>query len=509
MPEDSDAQRIAPQTLLDGRYRLAEPVAVGSTGEVWKATDELLDHRVAVKILKRRYALDTDIRTRFRGEARHAMMLSHPGIARVHDYGEHGDLAYLAMEFLSGESLAAILARGPLDVRRTMEIVGQVARALQVAHDAGVIHRDIKPANLIVSPDGVAKVTDFGTARVLDADTMTQPGMIVGTALYLSPEQAQGLDLTIATDIYSLGVVAYECLTGDPPFSATMPAEVAFAHIHDRPARLPASIPADAAALVLRCLAKDPEQRPASMAELAQMSDRVRGRMHGRHGSGRATRQAGDGAGIHRRATGTHRPPGRRPGERHTVRLPYRGQRGLLAGAAALSVMLLSGFVFSSSAAVLPMTPFSDEHHPGPSSASRGGTIDGSAVPTPTATQGPGTDGSSPLPTPTGSGERGMNHHHRNGHPTGDTAPSSTGPGGDRSDSPSRRPRTPSTTPASPTPTDDPSPTTSPTHPPWTSQVSPPPVRVPQPSDGSSSGSGSGSGSGASGSGSGSGDGGQ
>lgn len=490
MPEDSDARRIAPQTLLDGRYRLAEPVAVGSTGEVWKATDELLDHRVAVKILKRRYALDADIRMRFRGEARHAMMLSHPGIARVHDYGEHGDLAYLAMEFLSGESLAEILARGPLDVRRTMEIVGQVARALQVAHDAGVIHRDIKPANLIVSPDGVAKVTDFGTARVLDADTMTQPGMIVGTALYLSPEQAQGLDLTVATDIYSLGVVAYECLTGEPPFAAMMPAEVAFAHIHDRPPRLPAAIPADAAALVLRCLAKDPEQRPASMAELAQMSDRVRGRMRGRHGGGRTARQAGDAAGIHRRAAGSHRPPGRKPGER-PPRMPYRGQRGVLAGAAALSVMLLSGFVFSSSAAVLPMTPFSDEHHPGASSASRGDATNHSATPTPTpaATSGPSRWRASPLPTPTGTPDRhGHDRHHAtHGSPPGETRPS-TDPGGDRTGTPGRQ-HTPSTSPASPTPSGHPTTSTaSPTHPPWDSQTSQPPPNGPEPNAVSDSG---------------------
>jgi serine/threonine-protein kinase len=458
VPEDSDAQRIAPQTLLDGRYRLADLVAVGSTGEVWKATDELLDHRVAVKILKRRYALDADIRTRFRGEARHAMMLSHPGISRVHDYGEQGDdLAYLVMEFLSGESLSSLLSRGPIDVRRTMEIVGQVARAIQVAHDAGVIHRDIKPANLIVSPDGVAKVTDFGTARVLDAETMTQPGMIVGTALYLSPEQAQGLELTISTDIYSLGVVAYECLVGDPPFSATMPAEVAFAHIHDRPAPLPASVPADAAALVLRCLEKDPEQRPASMAELAQMTDRVRGRMHGRHGTGRTVRTYGDGSGIHRRTTGSHRPvPGpRRPAPRGPARrgLPIPGQRGVLAGAAALSVMLLSGFVFSSSAAVLPMTPFSDQHRPHSSSST--GTNAVTATPTPTLPAEPPGEGATPTPTPTASDAR-RHGHGKSKHPSTVTRPSTQPPsttGRDRS----HRPHSPTPTPTSPTPTAPPS----------------------------------------------------
>lgn len=367
VPEDSDVGRIVPQTLLDGRYRLVELVAVGGTGEVWKATDELLDHRVAVKVLKHRYARDVEIRARFRAEARHATVLSHPGIARVHDYGEQDGIGYLVMEFLSGEALSQILRRERLDTRATMEVIGQVARAIQVAHDAGVIHRDIKPANLIVSPDGVTKVTDFGTARLIDADTMTQPGMVVGTALYMSPEQAQGLELSISTDIYSLGVVAYECLTGDPPFTAMMPAEVAFAHIHDRPARLPDDVPAEAAALVLRCLAKDPEQRPASMAELAQMSDRVRGLSRGRHGTVRTPRPTREAAARRRPPrTATRRPAGARALPRPT---PQAGGRGALIGTAALSAVLVSGVVFGSTSQMLPMAPFSDEHRP-PSSES-------------------------------------------------------------------------------------------------------------------------------------------
>lgn len=472
MPEESEAQRIAPQTLLDGRYRLAQLVAVGSTGEVWKATDELLDHRVAIKVLKRRYTLESEIRTRFRAEARHAMMLSHPGIARVHDYGEHDDLAYLVMEFLSGESLAEIISRGPLDVQRTMEIVGQVARAIQVAHDAGVIHRDIKPANLIVSPDGVAKVTDFGTARVIDADTMTQPGMIIGTALYLSPEQAQGLELTVATDIYSLGVVAYECLSGEPPFSASLPAEVAFAHIHDHAAPLPDHVPQEAAALVWRCLAKDPEQRPASMAELAQMSDRVRGRMHGRHGTGRTVRPTGEATGLHRRRPDSRRPVTRgfssRPPIpqrlRRAITSPRPGQRGVLAGAAALSVMLLSGFVFSSSAAVLPMTPFSDEHSP------RSSTGSNSVTGRPPSATAPQPTGAIPSPAPT-SGHPGGDKKNKRHHKPNDRARAwaNSPTGGERSQNPSQGTQDPSrSTSPSPSPTET-SPSQSPTSttPPW------------------------------------------
>lgn len=270
---------IAPDVLIRDRYRLLERIAVGSTGEVWRAIDLVLTRHVAVKILHSERLGDQTFRERFRAEARHAAGLSHPGVAEVHDYGEQGDLAFLVMEYLPGQSLEAILDRNQradsaqsqlaLSLEATLEIVAQVARALQAAHDLGLIHRDIKPANLIVGPSGDVKITDFGTARALDASTVTEPGVIVGTAQYLSPEQAAGCALTPATDIYTLGVVAYTCLTGDPPFGGPSPVEIAAAHVHDPPAPLPDVVPPPVRELVEACLAKDPASRPASAAELA------------------------------------------------------------------------------------------------------------------------------------------------------------------------------------------------------------------------------------------------
>lgn len=273
---------IAPDVLINDRYRLVERVALGSTGQVWRASDLVLHRQVAIKILHPERLDDEDFRHRFRAEARHAAQLSHPGVAEVHDYGEQGELAYLVMEYLPGRPLAAVLdehrqgrvedgpARGlALGVEATLEIVAQVARALQAAHNLGLIHRDIKPANLIVGRDGDVKITDFGTARAMGASTVTEPGVVVGTAQYLSPEQAGGQPLTPATDIYALGIVAYACLTGDPPFGGASPVEIAAAHVAESPPPLPRGIPDPVLRLVEDCLAKDPEDRPSSAGEVA------------------------------------------------------------------------------------------------------------------------------------------------------------------------------------------------------------------------------------------------
>lgn len=262
---------IAADVRLGDRYHLVERIAVGGMGEVWRARDELLGRDVAVKVLKEEYAADPSFLSRFRAEARHTAALSHPGIANVYDYGEIGSTAYLVMEYVAGEPLSAVLDReGPLPPQQTLDILGQVGLALQAAHDAGVVHRDIKPGNLLLRPDGVVKVTDFGIARAVDAAPVTQTGLLVGTASYLSPEQASGLPVTPASDIYSLGVVGYECLAGSRPFTGDAAMTVALAHVRDTPPPLPAAVPPIVSGFVMQALDKDPARRQRSAADFGR-----------------------------------------------------------------------------------------------------------------------------------------------------------------------------------------------------------------------------------------------
>ena len=266
--------------LLAGRYRLTSRLAAGGMGEVWRARDLLLDRDVAVKTLRPELADDEDLRTRFRGEARSAARLSHPGIASVYDFGEAGGRAWLVLELVEGESLAATLRRdGRLTADRTLCVVSQTATALQAAHAAGVVHRDVKPGNLLVGPDGRIKVTDFGIAAAAGSAQVTRTGQVVGTAAYLSPEQAGGKGASEATDLYALGVVAYECLAGRRPFDFDEPMAVLLAHLQTPPPPLPDDVPAPVADTVLRLLAKDPADRPGSARQVAAEADALRRRL--------------------------------------------------------------------------------------------------------------------------------------------------------------------------------------------------------------------------------------
>jgi eukaryotic-like serine/threonine-protein kinase len=270
---------LTQDTYLGGRYRLISRIAVGGMGEVWRAEDELLARHVAVKVLKSELTSDPAFLERFRIEARMTASLSHPGIASVYDYGEVGvnvagtadtSTAYLVMELVAGEPLSAILAsRGRLATDWTLGIVEQAATALEAAHRAGMVHRDVKPGNLLVTQDGLVKITDFGIARVADTPPLTQSGMVVGTAQYFSPEQAEGRTVNAASDVYSLGVVAYECLAGRLPFVADSPVTVAIMQIRDSPPPLPADIPPPVHQLVAQAMAKDPWQRFATGGQLA------------------------------------------------------------------------------------------------------------------------------------------------------------------------------------------------------------------------------------------------
>src|SRR5690242_4317914 len=257
--------------LLDGRYRLDQHVASGGLGEVWRATDTVLERAVAVKLLRAEISADPQALARFRGEACHAGGLAHHNIARVYDYCEPGPAhpAFLVMEFVDGTSLAEVLADGPLASVRVMDVVAQCAAGLAAAHQAGLMHRDITPANMLISTDGLVKLTGFGTAHTAAAAPAAATGTLVGTPAYLAPERVHGDRGTTASDLYSLGVVAYQCLAGRVPFGGSA-VEVALAHRLRPLPPLPPSVPAEVAALVGYLTAKDPGARPASADEVAR-----------------------------------------------------------------------------------------------------------------------------------------------------------------------------------------------------------------------------------------------
>jgi eukaryotic-like serine/threonine-protein kinase len=273
---------MQPTTERTGRYHLRELIAAGGMGEVWQAVDEALGRPVAVKLLRPEYSHDEVTLLRFRAEARHAGGLNHPGIAQVYDYEDatRDHPAYLVMELVSGPSLAGVLAGGQLDARHTADVLAQAAEALHAAHAAGVLHRDIKPGNLLIGPGGQVKMTDFGIAQSSRTGNLTRTGSLVGTMGYLAPERVSGRPATVASDLYALGIVGYECLTGHPPFQGE-PLQVALAH---RDQDLPGLPPwclsqpggGGLAALIARLTAKDPAGRPATAALVAQEARRIR-----------------------------------------------------------------------------------------------------------------------------------------------------------------------------------------------------------------------------------------
>jgi serine/threonine-protein kinase len=257
---------VEPGDVLGGRYQLVERVGAGGAGEVWRALDESLDRTVAVKVLRPELAQDQGTIRRFSTEARIMARLNHPGIAAVYDFGQEPDgTAYLVMRFVPGEALRSIVERnGSISVELTMDVVAEAAEALACAHDADVIHRDVKPGNLMVRANGSVVLTDFGIARAAGND-LTGAGLVLGTARYLAPEQATGEELTPAVDIYALGVTAYECLTGRPPFDGSNPIEVAMRHVDTTAPPLPKTLPAPVRALVSAMMSKDPDRRPTAL----------------------------------------------------------------------------------------------------------------------------------------------------------------------------------------------------------------------------------------------------
>ena len=268
-------------TLFDGRYRVLRKLGSGGMANVYLAEDEELGRQVAIKILNDRHAADDQFVERFRREAKNAASLSHPNIVQIYDRGEAEGTYYIAMEYLEGQTLKELAAvRGPLSVREAIAYARQILAALRFAHRKGLVHRDIKPHNALIDDDGRVKVTDFGIARAGPASQMTEAGSIIGTAQYLSPEQARGGAIDQRSDLYSVGVVLYELLTGTVPFTGDTPVEIAMKHLSSVPeppsARRP-EVPRPLDQVVLRALAKDPDERYASAeemdAELARVAE--------------------------------------------------------------------------------------------------------------------------------------------------------------------------------------------------------------------------------------------
>ncbi|MDE0572089.1 serine/threonine protein kinase [Demequina sp. B12] len=258
-------------TTLGGRYVLRSLLAVGGMGEVWRGEDSDLGRPVAVKVLKPDAASNDTFLKRFRNEARNAAGLVHDNIAQVFDYGDQDRTAYLVMELVEGEPLSTVIEREKtLPERRIGTLLAQTARGLQVAHDAGIMHRDVKPGNLIVREGDRVKITDFGVSRSHDQTTLTQTGMVMGTAQYLAPEMALGKPATPASDLYALGIIAYECVVGKRPFTAATAVDIAIAHVNEDVPPLPDTVSPAMAELIMDLLEKNPRKRPRSAKGLAE-----------------------------------------------------------------------------------------------------------------------------------------------------------------------------------------------------------------------------------------------
>jgi beta-lactam-binding protein with PASTA domain/predicted Ser/Thr protein kinase len=265
-------------TVFDGRYKIIRKLGAGGMADVYLAEDQELGRRVAIKILNDRHAADDQFVERFRREAKNAAGLSHPNIVSIYDRGDSEGTYYIAMEYLDGRSLKElIVSRGSAPVRTAIEYARQVLAAVGFAHKHGIVHRDIKPHNVLVGPEGRLKVTDFGIARS-GASQMTEVGSIIGTAQYLSPEQARGSQVDQTSDVYSVGVVLYELLTGQVPFTGDTPLEIAMKHLSEvpkPPSELRDDVPPDLDMVVLRALAKDPSERYQSAEEMDADLERI------------------------------------------------------------------------------------------------------------------------------------------------------------------------------------------------------------------------------------------
>ncbi|KXI16886.1 kinase domain protein [Gardnerella vaginalis] len=266
--------------LVHHRYRLDHRLAQGGMGEVWKGFDIQLGRVVAIKALRTDTSnVEAKLR-RLRAEAHNSANLAHPNIAALFDYYEHDGIGFLIMEYVPSKSLADLYRKEKVvEPTRLLPILIQTARGLFIAHSHGVIHRDVKPANIMVSKTGSVKITDFGVSYSNDQEQITQDGMVVGTAQYISPEQAQGEQATAQSDIYSLGVVAYEGLCGHRPFTGATPVDIAAAHVNDPVPPLPETIDLQLRQFVMSMLSKDPKDRPQDALIVAKVLSKIERRL--------------------------------------------------------------------------------------------------------------------------------------------------------------------------------------------------------------------------------------
>lgn len=258
--------------VLSDRYSLTTRLAYGGMGEVWRAHDRVLGRDVAVKLLRPSSSDEEEVIRRFRREALNTASLQHPNVVATFDWGEVDGNAYLVMELVPGRTLSELVkAEGALDPERVRGVLVQAASALAAAHHAGIVHRDIKPGNILVTDEWMVKLADFGISRSADTTAVTMTGEVLGTPHYLSPEQAMGQPATGASDLYSLGVVAHELLTGVRTFERSTPIATALAQVNEPPGPLPDTVPEDLRHAIEKCLAKLPSERPASARALARL----------------------------------------------------------------------------------------------------------------------------------------------------------------------------------------------------------------------------------------------
>jgi tRNA A-37 threonylcarbamoyl transferase component Bud32 len=275
---------VQPSRVLNDRYEVDKPLGRGGMAQVFRGTDRVLGRTVAIKVLDQKHRNDAKFVTRFRREAQSAAGINHPNVVSVFDTGSEDGLHYIVMEYVDGETLDDVLVREKaLPAHRAVAIAEPVARALEAAHQKGMVHRDVKPGNIMLDRSGTVKVVDFGIARAAADDTLTQTGIVLGTAAYLSPEQAQGVAVDPRSDVYSLGCVLYEMLTGRKPFTGDSALAIAYKHVREDPtppSQVNPDIPPELEALVLTAMAKDPAQRfPSGGAMQEALSAAATGEM--------------------------------------------------------------------------------------------------------------------------------------------------------------------------------------------------------------------------------------